>query len=184
MTLLTLKTTKRDKETMQGEIVELTANSDRPSVPSPWKEVDGHCIASKGCCRNSYGLPRCVSVGKKAPSNVGDTGDAGSIPGLGRFPGEGKGNPLQYSLLENPTDRGAWWATVHGVRVGHTTATKTTLPLERNPPANAGDLGLNLRWGRSPGGGNGCTLQYSCLESPMDRGAWRATVHGITKRRT
>ena len=86
MTLLTLKTTKRDKETMQGEIVELTANSDRPSVPSPWKEVDGHCIASKGCCRNSYGLPRCVSVGKKAPSNVGDTGDAGSIPGLGRYP--------------------------------------------------------------------------------------------------
>ena len=71
VTLLMLKTTKREKETMQGEIVELTANSDRPSVPSPWKEVDGHCIASKGCCRNSYGLPRCVSVGKKAPSNVG-----------------------------------------------------------------------------------------------------------------
>ena len=39
----------------------------------------------------------------------------GSVPGLGRFPGEGNGNPLQYSCLENPVDRGAWWATVHGV---------------------------------------------------------------------
>ena len=39
--------------------------------------------------------------------------DTGSIPGLGRFPGEGPGNPLRYSCLENPMDRGAWWATVH-----------------------------------------------------------------------
>ena len=42
-------------------------------------------------------------------------GDAGSIPGLGRSPGEGSGNPLQYSCLGNPMDRGVWWATVHGV---------------------------------------------------------------------
>ena len=42
-------------------------------------------------------------------------GDLGSIPGLGRSPGEGNGNPLQYSCLENPMDRGAWWATVPGV---------------------------------------------------------------------
>ena len=42
-------------------------------------------------------------------------GDAGSIPGLRRSPGEGNGNPLQYSRLENPMDRGAWWATVRGV---------------------------------------------------------------------
>ena len=42
-------------------------------------------------------------------------GDPASIPGLGRSPGEGNGNPLQYSCLENPTDRGAWQATVHGV---------------------------------------------------------------------
>ena len=41
--------------------------------------------------------------------------DAGSVPGLGRSPGEGNGNPLQYSCLENPMDGGAWWATVHGV---------------------------------------------------------------------
>ena len=44
-----------------------------------------------------------------------DAGDLGSIPGLGRSPGEGNGNPLQYSCLENPMDGGAWWATVHGV---------------------------------------------------------------------
>ena len=48
-----------------------------------------------------------------------------SIPGSGRFPGEGNGNPLQYSGLENPMDRGAWRATVHGIaRVGHNLATK------------------------------------------------------------
>ena len=44
-----------------------------------------------------------------------DAGKAGSIPGLGRFPGEGNGNPLQYSCLGNPVDRGVWWATVHSV---------------------------------------------------------------------
>ena len=47
-------------------------------------------------------------------------GDLGSIPGLGRFPGEGTGNPLQYSCLENPMDRGAWWATVHRVAKSQT----------------------------------------------------------------
>ena len=44
-----------------------------------------------------------------------NAGDSGSIPGLGRFSGEGNGNPLQYSCLENPMDRGAWQDTVHGV---------------------------------------------------------------------
>ena len=47
--------------------------------------------------------------------NAGDTGDTGSFPGSGRFPGEGNGNPLQYSCLGNPMDRGTWLATVHGV---------------------------------------------------------------------
>ena len=42
-------------------------------------------------------------------------GDEGSVPGLGRSPGEGNGNPLQYSCLESPMNRGAWWATVHGI---------------------------------------------------------------------
>ena len=52
-------------------------------------------------------------------------GHLGSIPGPGRVPGEGNGNPLQYSYLGNPMDRGAWWATVHGItRVGHDLAAK------------------------------------------------------------
>ena len=57
----------------------------------------------------------------------------------------------------------------------------------KNPPANAGDmrdLGSVPEWGRSPGGGDGNPLQYSCLENSMDRGASRATVHGVTKSRT
>ena len=49
---------------------------------------------------------------------------------------------------------------------------------------NAGDLGLIPELGRSPGGGHGNPLQYSCLENPMDRGAWRSTVHGVTESRT
>ena len=55
-------------------------------------------------------------MGKDSAFNVEDTGDAGSIPGSGRSPGEGNGNPLQYSCLGNPMDRGAWWATVQSVR--------------------------------------------------------------------
>ena len=46
---------------------------------------------------------------------------------------------------------------------------------------NAGDMGLTPRLGRSPGGGNGNPLQYSCLENPMDRGAWQATVHRVSE---
>ena len=52
---------------------------------------------------------------KNQPANAGDIRDASLIPGSGRSPGGGHGNPLQYSCLENPMDRGAWWATVHGV---------------------------------------------------------------------
>ena len=52
---------------------------------------------------------------KNPLANAGDVRDPGSIPGLGRSPGGGHGNPLQYSSLENRMDRGAWWATVHGV---------------------------------------------------------------------
>ena len=55
------------------------------------------------------------SVVKNLSANAGNIGDAGSIPGLGRFPGGGHDNPLQYSCLENPMDTGAWWAMVHGV---------------------------------------------------------------------
>ena len=57
------------------------------------------------------GLP-CISEGKESAYNAEDQG---LIPMLGRYPGEGNGNPHQYACLENPMDRGAWWATVHRV---------------------------------------------------------------------
>ena len=57
------------------------------------------------------------SDGKESACNAGDPG---LIPGLGRLPGEGNGNLLQYSCLENSMDRGAWWATVHGVTKSQT----------------------------------------------------------------
>ena len=52
---------------------------------------------------------------------------------------------------------------------------------EKNPPANAGNMGLIPGSGRSPGGGHGNTLQYSCLENPKDREAWQVTVHRVSK---
>ena len=60
------------------------------------------------------GFPGSTVV-KILPANAGDTGDVGSIPAVGRTPGGGNGSPLQYSGLENPKNRGAWWATVHGM---------------------------------------------------------------------
>ena len=106
--------------------------------------------------------------------------------------GEGNGTPLQYSCLENPMDRGAWEAAVHGVAKSQTRLSDFTFffkgclggASDKNPPANAGDirdLGSIPGWWRSPGEGNGNPLQYSCLENPMDREAWQATVHGVTK---
>ena len=62
----------------------------------------------------SLGFPG-GSVVKNLPANAGAAGDAGSVPGLGRSPGGGRGNALQYSCLENPMARVGWWATVHGV---------------------------------------------------------------------
>ena len=61
------------------------------------------------------GASLVVLMVKNPSANAGDARDMGSIPALGRYPGEGNGNSLQYSCLENTMDRGAWWATVHGV---------------------------------------------------------------------
>ena len=71
------------------------------------------------------------SDGKESSCSAGDLG---SIPGLGRSPGEGNSNPLQYSCLENPMDRGVWWATVHGeARVRHKLATKLLVYIPPSP---------------------------------------------------
>ena len=63
---------------------------------------------------HSLSFPSGTGV-KNLPANGGDAREASSIPGLGRSPGKGNDNPLQYSCLENSMDRGTWWATVHGV---------------------------------------------------------------------
>ena len=57
----------------------------------------------------------CFSDGSAVRNLPANARDVGLVPGLGKSPGEGNGNPLQYSCLENPMDRGAWWASVHGV---------------------------------------------------------------------
>ena len=64
------------------------------------------------------GASQLALVVKNLPANAGNIRDVGSIPGSGRSPGGGKGNPLQYSYQENPMDRGGWLATVHGVAKG------------------------------------------------------------------
>ena len=104
------------------------------------------------------------SVAKNLPANAGD---ARLIPGLGRSPGGGNGNPLQYSCLKNPMDRGACWAAVHGVtksrtRLGDFTFTFTFMHWRR-------------KW--QP-------LQCSCLENPRNGGAWWAAVYGVTQSQT
>ena len=134
-------------------------------------------------------------VAQMNPPTVWETW--GLIPGLGRSPGGGHGNPLQYSCLGNPMDRGAQWATVCGVARSQTrlgdyaqhssahilwkyrefTVLCCFLMLSR-------EMGLIPGWGRSLGEGNGNPLQYSCLENSMDRGVCQAIVHGVVKGRT
>ena len=96
-------------------------------VPSSAHRVENRKIIS--CLTNpvTKGFPG--GSGKKSVFNARDSG---LIPGSGRSPGEGNGNPLQYSWPENPMDRGAWQVAVHGVaRVGHDLATKPPPPPEQ-----------------------------------------------------
>ena len=71
-----------------------------------------------------------------------NAGDVGLIPGLGRFPGEGNGYPLQYPCLENSMDRGTWWATVHGIANSQTQLKRLTLALPFFPCGLNFDQGL------------------------------------------
>ena len=112
--------------------------------------------------------------------------------------GEGNGNPFQCSCLQNPRYEGAWWAAVYEVAQSRTRLKRLSSSsssssmyhsligfpggsVVKNPPANAGDAGLIPGLGRAPGEGNGNPIQYSCLENPMDKGAWWAIVYGIAK---
>ena len=95
--------------------------------------------------------------------------DPGSIPGFGRAPREGNGNPLQYSCLENYMDGGASEAIVHGVAKSRTQL-RRGFPgglRVKNPPANAGGAGLIPEVGRSPGGGNDNPFQYFFWGNPL-----------------
>ena len=84
--------------------------------------------------------------------------------------GEGNGNPLQYSCLENPMDGGAWWATVHGVPRSWTRLSEFTFTFH-----------FSLSY---IGEGNGNPLQCSCMENPRDGGAWWAAIYGVAQSRT
>ena len=125
------------------------------------------------------------SDGKLSACNAGDPG---LIPGFGRSPGEGTGNPLQYSSLENPMDRGAWQARVNGITRSQTHLSSTLKkgrdilggPLVKTASTARG-AGSIPGSGRSPGEGTGNPFQYSCLENPMAGQAWQATVHGVAK---
>ena len=138
------------------------------------------------------------SMVKNPPAKAGDM-ETESIPGSRRSSGVGNGNPLQYSWLENLMDRGAWWATVHGIAMSRTwlsnwTHTQTypfryklVAYLVKSMPAivrDAKDVGSVHGLGRCLGEGNGNLLQYSCLENSVAKGAWKDTVHGVTKSQT
>ena len=139
----------------------------------------------------SVGLLDHFGLVIKSPSaSAGDTRDTSSISGSGwgRSPGEGNGNPLWHSCLENPMDRGTWQATVHRVTKSWTRlkrhSTHTGGSSGKESTCNAGDPGSIPGLGRSPEEGNSYRLQYSCLENSMVRGAWQATVHAVTKSQT
>ena len=78
-------------------------------------EQSGQQCLCKGPDRRCFVASQVALVVKNPPASAEDIGDMGSIPGSGRSPGGGHGNPLQYSCLENPVDRGACQATIHGV---------------------------------------------------------------------
>ena len=94
-------------------IVFLAHMSSRPAVSTLFISNNPFvCLCTK---EKEVAVSQTALVVKNPPANTGDIRDSGSIPGSGRSPGGGHGNPLQYSGLENPMDRGGWWATVHGV---------------------------------------------------------------------
>ena len=93
--------------------------------------------------------------------------------------GEGNGNPLQCSCLENSRDRGAWWAAQSRTRLKRLSSSSSMAQLKTCLQCRRG--GFNPWMGRSPGEGNDNPFQYSFLGNHMDRRAWRATVYGVSK---
>ena len=102
----------------------------------PFEKAPGHCVGNfdRDCIVSidqlgEYYPLNGLPCGSEVNASACNAGDLGSIPGSGRYPGEGNGNPLQYSCLENPMDRGAWWATVHGVAKSQTWPSDFTFTL-------------------------------------------------------
>ena len=109
--------------------------------------------------------------------------------------GEGNGNPLQCSCLENPRDGGAWWAAIYGVAQSGTRLKRLSSSSMftmgflggsdgTESACNTGDTGSIPGSGRFPEEGNGYPLQYFCLENSTDWETWWAWVHGVTKSQT
>ena len=111
--------------------------------------------------------------GSDCKASAYNAGDPGTIPGTGRPPGEGSGNPLRHSCLENPMDGGTWWAMFGGF-LGDSVV--------KNPPANAGEArhsGSIPGSGRSPGEGKDNSSRI--LAQKFHDGAWWAEVCGVAK---
>ena len=104
----------------------MATHSSTLALKIPWMEEPGRSLAQAtihGVAKSQARLSDFTSLihllgipgGSDSKASAYNAGDLDSVPGLGRSPGEEHGNPLQYSYLENPMDRGPWWATVHGV---------------------------------------------------------------------
>ena len=91
---------------------------------------------------------RCSDTYMNFKASACNAGEQGSIPGLGRSPGEGNGNPLQYSCLVNPMDGGAWWATVHGVAKSRIRLNDFTSSKVRSSQHTTFTLARTLSYGR------------------------------------
>ena len=126
------------------------------------------------------------SVGKESSCYAEDTGDMGSIPGSGRSPGEGNGNPLQYSGLENPMDRGAWQAAVHGVtkswtRLNDFTFTFHFHALQKEMATHSSVLAWRIPGTGEPGGlpsmGSQSRTRLKRLSSSSSSGSSKEIVH-------
>ena len=145
--------------------------------------------------------------GSDGKESACDAGGSGSIPGWGRSPGDGNGSPLLgWGIFWPGESRGQRSLASHGPQDHKKQGMTGSLTLSlfssllsptmegfphstvvKESTCNAGDTGDSSStpgWGRSPGGGNGSPLQCSCLGSPMGRGAWRATVPGVTGSQT
>ena len=112
--------------------------------------------------------------GKNTLANTGDIKDTASIPGLGRFPGGGHGNPLQYSFLENLLDRGTWGAIVYGVTKSRTRLKQLSMHAGCPQKGPQGPLGE----------GNGNALQYSAWRIPWTEepsGLWSLGLQRVVR---